>query len=110
MAASGSPTRLITCYVPSEKADELLRHLAKAPGVIAVNVANGRGASAAGAFGLADEIAMFSVAADADRADEVFADIFERAEIDRPNGGIVFMQRAGRATRFVLPDLPEEGQ
>lgn len=110
MAASDVPTKIITCYVPSEKAEELLLYLARAPGVIAVNLATGRGASAAGAFGLANEIAMFSVAAAADRADEVFTDIFEHADIDRPNGGIVFMQRTRRATRFELPDLPEESK
>jgi hypothetical protein len=109
MAASDVPTKIITCYIPSEKAEALLHYLAEAPGVVAVNHAAGRGDSASGAFGLANEIAMFSVAAAADRADEVFVDIFEHGEIDRPNGGIVFMQRTRRATRFELPDLPEEG-
>ena len=103
------PAKIIICYVPVGAAAELLIYLSSASAVIAVNLATGRGATGAGAFGLADEIAIFTVAAEAARADEIFADIFERGQIDRPGGGVVFMHPARRSTGFKLPDLPAEG-
>jgi hypothetical protein len=104
-----APAKIITCYVPTDAAEELLIYLSSASGVIAVNLTTGRGTTGAGAFGLAAEIAIFIVAADAARADEVFADVFERGRIDRPGGGIVFMHGTRRSTGFKLPDLPAEG-
>lgn len=108
MPPTDVPAKIITCYVPTDAAEPLLIYLSSAPGVIAVNLATGRGASGDGAFGLASEIAMFTVAAERARADEIFADVFERGQIDRPGGGIVFMHATQRSTGFKLPDLPPE--
>jgi hypothetical protein len=96
------------CYVPTDAADELLGYLSRAAGVISVNLSTGRGASDAGAFGLGKEIAVFTVAAHATAAEEVFGDIFVRGQIDRPGGGIVFMHDARHTTGFKLPDIPPE--
>lgn len=45
---------------------------------------------------------------DASEADEVFAFIFETAEIDRPHGGFMYMERLGRASAYALPDGMKE--
>lgn len=42
------------------------------------------------------------------RSDELFAWLFEAADIDRPHGGIIYMQTLAEATEYTLPDVPEE--
>ncbi|MCB0351456.1 MAG: hypothetical protein KDD38_09750 [Bdellovibrionales bacterium] len=38
----------------------------------------------------------------ADKADDVFADIFELAEVNKPGGGFMYMQDLKRSTQMVL--------
>jgi nitrogen regulatory protein PII len=50
------------------------------------------------------------VAVPAQDADEIFEFIFETAEIDRPYGGLLYMEPLRRATSFVLsPDGSPSG-
>ena len=51
---------------------------------------------------------ILSVVVPEARADALFAWLFEAADIDRPHGGILYMQTLAEATAYTLPDLPEE--
>ena len=51
---------------------------------------------------------ILSVVVPEARADALFAWLFEAADIDRPHGGILYMQTLAEATAYTLPDLPAE--
>ena len=51
---------------------------------------------------------ILSVVVPEARADALFAWLFEAAAVDRPHGGIIYMQTLAEATEYTLPDLPEE--
>ena len=55
------------------------------------------------------EVDVLDVVVDADRADEIFNFIYEKAGIGEGNHGFIIQQNLARATKFSLPDLPEEG-
>ena len=44
----------------------------------------------------------------ADQADEVFAYVYEKADMGRPHGGVIFQQPLSRSTVYELPDVPVE--
>ena len=52
---------------------------------------------------------MLDVVVNADRADEIFNFIYEKAGIAEGNHGFMIQQSLIRSTKFSLPDLPEEG-
>ena len=75
-----------------------------------INSSRGTGSSA----GISDfenwvEVDVLDVVVDADRADEIFNFIYEKAGIGEGNHGFIIQQNLARATKFSLPDLPEEG-
>jgi len=47
---------------------------------------------------------MLAVVGPADQADLLFELVFDLAEIDRPGGGLVYLEHPRRATRLDLPD------
>ena len=51
---------------------------------------------------------IMAVTVNQNKADDIFEFIFERAEINRPHGGIMFQQKLTAATTYSLPDLPYE--
>ena len=55
------------------------------------------------------EVDVLDVVVNADRADEIFNFIYEKAGIGEGNHGFIIQQNLARATKFSLPDLPEEG-
>lgn len=105
--------KLITCILPHGIAHDLLEALDQELGIVEGNVNNARGTGRLAGrklsgLGSETEKEMLNVVVPADRADEVFAFVFERARINRPHGGIIFMSDLVRATPFELPDLPAE--
>ena len=51
---------------------------------------------------------MLDVVVNADRADEIFNFIYEKAGIGEGNHGFMIQQSLVGSTKFSLPDLPEE--
>ena len=47
---------------------------------------------------------LLTVVVPEERADEIFDFVFERAEVNQPMGGIVFMGSLDGATAFLLPE------
>ena len=52
---------------------------------------------------------VLDVVVNADRADEIFNFIYEKAGIGEGNHGFMMQQTLVMSTKFSLPDLPEEG-
>lgn len=104
--------KMITGILPRGTSGSVLHKLKTEKGIITafVNTARGMGKLMPGVqrgFGAQTEKEILEVLVAADRADEIFAYIYEIAEIDRPHGGIIFMTRIRQMTPYLLPDLPE---
>lgn len=108
------PQKLITAILPSE-IDELrlLKRIRDELGIAAANLNYARGMGhitrdrARAASSTQKEI--LSLVVPEAQADEVFAWLYDAAEIDRPHGGIIYMQSLALATRYALPDgVPDE--
>ena len=105
--------KLITCILPHGIALDVLHKLKDEKGIIeaSVNTARGMGKLtplAHRGVGEQTEKDIINVVVPSERADELFEYIFHEARIDRPHGGIIFMEALEQATQFVLPEVPEE--
>lgn len=104
--------KLITAIVPKGRALAVLERLRSELGILAGNVHNARGTGriTPGAYrgiGSETEREVLTVAAPAARAEEVFEFVYSAADIGSPHGGILYMTSLSRATRYELPDLPD---
>lgn len=110
----GAPTlKLITCILPFGVAAGVLARLRQEQGIVEAHVRAARGIgrltpSRYRSVASQTEKEILSVVAPSERADELFAWLVHAARIDRPHGGILFMNALARATPFELPDLPDE--
>ena len=106
--------KLITCILPQGKATPLLRYLKDEWGVVEANATHARGTGritplAFRGVGEQTEKEIVKVVVEAERADALFEEIFLRAEINRPHGGMIFQSDLLRASVYRLPEgLPEE--
>lgn len=109
MPASRS-MKLISCILPPGIAVDVLEKLRNEHEILegSVNKARGTGKLTPLAYrgiGTQTEKEILKVVVAADRADDLFAWIFEQAQIDRPHGGIIFMTALYQSTTFILPEL-----
>jgi len=58
--------------------------------------------------GETSEKEVLTVVVEEAQADEIFEYIYNIADINRPHGGIIYMQKLMQSTGFVLPDVTEE--
>ena len=89
----------------------MINLLKQETGVCTGNVNSSRGTgSSAGAsdFDSWVEVDVLDVVVDANRADEIFNFIYEKAGIGEGNHGFIIQQNLARSTKFSLPDLPLE--
>lgn len=105
--------KVITCILPSGRAMPLLNRLVKEKGITAVDTHFARGLGRITplrhrGIGETSEKEILTVQTPAAEADALFEFIYEVAEINRPHGGLIYMQALARATPFTLPELPEE--
>ncbi|MBF0218772.1 MAG: hypothetical protein HQL49_04480 [Gammaproteobacteria bacterium] len=107
------PHRVITAVLPKGRAAALMRFLVQECGITGVDVHFARGVGKMTpmqyrGIGETSEREVVTAVVPEDRADEIFTKIYHAAEINRPHGGIIYMQKASAATLFALPDLAEE--
>ena len=109
--------KLITCILNSEKVERVLLHaLYTERQITRANSINCRGfASLFEAKAKADELPkphfarLIEVIVPESEADEVFDFIYEKAGLDKPGAGVVFMGSLLGASGFSLPqEVPEE--
>lgn len=108
-----SAHKLITAILPTDVDTlRLLERLKVEVGIVAADLHFARGTGRLmRERSAAAEVAqreILTAVVPAERADELFAWIYEAADIGRPHGGIIYLQSLGEATEYTLPDLPEE--
>jgi hypothetical protein len=101
--------RLITCFLPSGRAMEVLERLRKEHGLESQFYHHARGVGVGTRRGsrsyVAAEREVITVLAPQARADEIFRFLFFAAGLDAPNTGMVFMEPVLRASPFELPQV-----
>ena len=104
-------SKLITSYLPHGTGVPIIK-LLKQTGICTGNVNSSRGTGSSGGTSDFDnwvEVDVLDVVVNADRADEIFSFIYEKAGIGEGNHGFMIQQSLVGSTKFSLPDLPEEG-
>ncbi|MBF0588693.1 MAG: hypothetical protein HQL53_06160 [Magnetococcales bacterium] len=119
IAELGEAPKLITCVIPDEgnKDLELLRSLRSGGDIITATSYQSRwvGSLSGGLMGdgkqrkgrrapQAKAVRVISVVVAGEFANDVFQSLYDQAEIDRPEGGIMYMGPLGIATLFTLPE------
>jgi hypothetical protein len=105
-------SKLITSFLPHGTGVPMIKLLKQETGICTGNINSSRGTgSSAGASDFENwvEVDVLDVVVNADRADEIFNFIYEKAGIGEGNHGFMIQQSLIRSTKFSLPDLPEEG-
>ena len=96
--------KIITCLLPGHKAIEILKKLFNEKGIITANKSNARGSSfMTKATWVEMEIVEVVVASD--KADKIYDYLFDEAEINNPNGGLIFQHKLSRSSHYQLPHL-----
>jgi hypothetical protein len=105
-------SKLITSFLPHGTGVPMIKLLKQETGICTGNINSSRGTgSSAGTSDFENwvEVDVLDVVVNADRADEIFNFIYEKAGIGEGNHGFMIQQSLIRSTKFSLPDLPEEG-
>ena len=105
-------SKLITSFLPHGIGVPIIKILKEETGICTANINSSRGTgSSAGASDFDNwvEVDVLDVVVNADRADEIFNFIYEKAGIGEGNHGFMIQQSLMRSTKFSLPDLPQEG-
>ena len=108
-----SAPKLITAILPKGIALPILEALKANLQIVSSSIINARGVGgitplADRGIGAQSEKEVLKVVVDGEQADRAFDFIYEEGQVNKPHGGIVYMARLNRATRFTLPDLPDE--
>ncbi len=106
-------TKLITAILPKGRSRALQEALVDEKGIHSGNFHYGRGVGRDShirdrGIGEQQEREVFEVVVTPDIAEDVFQFIFERAKMDEPHGGMIYMATLPRSTVVTMPDLPEE--
>ena len=106
-------SKLITAILPRGQAADLIQALKDEWGLQAANFNSARGVGRITplrerGFGEQSEKDILSIVVATEQADEIFADLYWRAGLDQPHGGLMYMAALGRATRFTLPAVDDE--
>ena len=105
--------KLITCILPKGRATGVVEQLRSEHNILSANINNARGVGkitplAYRGIGAQSEKEILTVEVPEDKADSLFEYIYETADINRPHGGLIYMQALSKATPFTLPEVPNE--
>jgi nitrogen regulatory protein PII len=101
-------TKLITAILPKGRSLPVIEKLKTNHQVTSAsfNFARGMGKMTPAKYrgvGEQSEKEVLSVLVDPEQADEIFEFIFHHAEINRPHGGVIYMQPLLQSTAYILP-------
>ena len=99
---TSADNKLITCVIPRGLGSELVESLHAEKGVDGVTVAHGRGISRRGGY-FAQEVDILTVVVEAAQADDIFAYLYDRIDIDGSRRRFMYQQPIGLTTEFTLP-------
>jgi hypothetical protein len=113
MPRADEDCRLIGAILPQGAAPGMLKRLREERGITRTAIAGARGLDHLFQFapreaGEETAVEILHAVVPSARADEIFEFVFEAAQVDRPDGGIVFQHALAGATHFDLPALPDE--
>ncbi|MBN22589.1 MAG: hypothetical protein CL678_15000 [Bdellovibrionaceae bacterium] len=109
-------SKLITCIIPRNHGRKLLQILRTEKNITTASMNTCRGTGTAtptsrDGIGQEQEKDIVVVQVPEKNADEIFDFIFDRAEIDRPHGGFMYMTKLSAGVDFVLPkNIAQEPQ
>lgn len=106
-------TKLITAILPKGVSLHVIKMLKQEKSLTRANFNYARGMGKLTpvkyrGVGEQSEKEMLTVVIDKEQADDIFEYIYDLAEINRPHGGMIYMQKLMQSTDFVLPDVTEE--
>lgn len=105
--------KMITCLLPKGKGIAVLKILKDELNVVSAHFNHARGSgifTTENKWGIGQQVEkdVVQVIISEKRADEIFDFLYERAEINQPHGGFMYMAGLENSTSFELPKLPEE--
>jgi hypothetical protein len=103
----------IFCILPKGVALGVVKRLKEVHRIMSSNISNARGVGKITPLayrGIAgqSEKEILSVIVSGNIADELFEFIYHEADINRPHGGIMYMQALQATTEYSLPEVPDE--
>jgi hypothetical protein len=117
LGAPVAPAKLISCIVPDDGSERRLLHaLRTEKGLTRANGVYCRGISVlrdmrtrTGDLPEPTLVRLVQVVVERDQADVLFDFIYDRADIGRPGGGVIYLAALAVATSLQMPDgVPEE--
>ena len=93
--------KLITLIIPGHKSMEILKSLYDEKGITKANKANARGVSNV-TDKVMEEMEVLNVTVEESRAQEIFMYLYEKAELYKPNTGVIFQQGLRYSTEYNL--------
>ena len=108
-----SAQKLITCILPKGIAAGVVEQLRAEHNIITANIYNARGVGkitplAYRGIGAQTEKEIVTVEVPEENADAIFEYIYEVADINRPHGGLIYMNQLSKSTVYQLPEIPVE--
>ncbi len=102
--------KLITCILHKAKGRDIVRLLYEEKHINTANVISGRGSGVVEPVRFGDfEVDILTVIVGAERAEEIFNYIYEKAEIGMCFCGFMYQLSLKKSTLYTLPDAPMEG-
>ena len=105
--------KLITAVLPKGVAANVLVLLKEEKEIITANINNARGSGKLTplkyrGIGEQTEKEILTIVVDSQNSDEIFDYLYEKAEVNRPHGGLMYVHKLGRSTEYSLPNIEEE--
>ena len=108
-----APQKLITCIFPKGIALDVAKKLKTNYDLMSVDIKSARGIGkitplAYRGIGSQSEKEILTAVVPAELSDEIFDYIYHEANVNRPHGGLMYIYPLLSATRYIVPELPEE--
>lgn len=101
--------KMIVCILGHGTGVNVIARLFEERGISTSNVTSGRGISASASTYIGNEgeteVDLLNVVVPTERADEIFNFIYDAANLNRPDAGLIFQYAISFVTPFELPEI-----